>query len=72
MKKYVYKSIKFTLPEHEIIAELVDTLKQERGDKVYFPGTVLEAVKFFKEHRNNPYITNPNKADDDVKNSKKT
>lgn len=48
---YTYKSIKFTPPDHEIIADLAEELKEERGGKVYLPGTVLEAVKFYKANR---------------------
>lgn len=51
---YLYKSIKFIPKDHKIIRDLARKLKQERGGKVYLPGTVLEAVKFFDEHRHNP------------------
>lgn len=49
--KFAYKSIKFTIPDHKVIRSLAAELKKERGTKVYLPATVLEAVKFYREHR---------------------
>ena len=54
--KYFYKSIKFIPEDHKIISNLARELKKERGGKVYLPGTVLEAVKFYREHRHNPTL----------------
>jgi hypothetical protein len=61
---YHYKSIKFSPDDHQIIAGLAKDVQHERGTpNAYLPPIVMEAVKFFKEHRNNPYIP---KGKDDV------
>jgi hypothetical protein len=57
-KLYPYKSIKFTPTDHEVITEVAKEIQGERGTpNAYLPPIVMEAIKFFKEHRNNPYIT---------------
>lgn len=48
---YNYKSIKFDPADHQIIVDLAAVLKEERGGRVYLPGAVLEAVKFYREYR---------------------
>lgn len=56
-KQYPYKSIKFTPADHEVISDLAKGIQGERGTpNAYLPPIVMEAIKFFKEHRNNPYI----------------
>lgn len=62
-KKYPYKSIKFNPADHKVIDDLAKEIQAERGGKGYLPPVVMEAITFFKTHRNNPYITPGGKND---------
>lgn len=53
-----YKPIRFKLEDWETIKTLADELSLERGTEIRNPPAVMEAVKFFQEHRNSPYIRN--------------
>jgi hypothetical protein len=53
-----YKPIRFRVFQHEEITALRDELATERGnDNLSLPDTVLEAVKFYKDNRKNPYLS---------------
>lgn len=51
--QYRYKAIKFNPDDHDVIKELAEEIQEERGTpNAYLPPVVMEAIKFFKEHRN--------------------
>lgn len=54
---YPYKAIKFKPDDHQVIEDLAKEVQEERGTpNAYLPPIVMEAIKFFKEHRNNPEL----------------